>query len=114
MTLLPGSAAARRIADGAETRALKAGLQTYLSTSGCCAVARFRLVGPAWISTVDKDFGSARIRATNPNGRPGPQATAVLVHTHSGRWTVIAFGSAKLACGVIPPVRSDLRLPRCT
>lgn len=110
--LQPGTAAARRIAYPNETQALTAGIRIYTTTSGCCAIGRFRITA-AWISTVNPDFAVAKVAASEPSGGPGPHATAVLVHTHSGRWTVIALGTAKLACGLNPRIRHDLHLPRC-
>lgn len=112
VALVPGRAEARRTATPAEARAVQAGVRTYAATSGCCISAGVRFVG-TWISTVDRDFGVAKIVSLGTDGSPGPRATAVLVHTHSGRWTVIALGTARLACGVAPQIRRDLRLPSC-
>lgn len=112
IALSPGQAEARRSASPAEARALFAGVRTYLATSGCCRVGSVRLE-KAWLSTVNKDFGVAKIATTGVNGPRGPRATAVLVHTRSGRWTVIALGTAGLACGVAPKIRGDLRLQPC-
>ncbi len=111
--LLPVQAEARRAATKAETRGLQAGIRTYIATSGCCGEgADFRLVS-TWISTVNRDFGIARLLAVTRDGTPGPRATVVLVHTRSGKWTPIAFGTARLACGVTPKIRRDLRLATC-
>ena len=91
-----------------ELRAVAAGVRVYLKASGCCSSAtRFRVAAPVWISTVDRDFALARVAMVPANGAVGPHATVVLVHTASGRWTVIALGTAKLACGVAPSVRRD-------
>lgn len=77
--LVPGQADARRSIFSAEARALRIGVETYVTTSGCCASGvRVRLMR-AWISTVDKDFAVARIAVSVPRAIPGPNATAVLV-----------------------------------
>ncbi len=111
--LIPGAAFARRPAGPVEQLAIARSVQLYTHTSGCCAVVRFRVLRPIWISTKDADFAAARIEALGPNSSPGPRATVILVHTYSRKWVVIALGTARLACAVPASAREDLRLPSC-
>ncbi len=111
--LLPGQANARRVATKAEKLGLQAGVRTYVATSGCCAAGTGLRFLSASVSTVNKDFGTARVAARTQDGSLGPRATIVLVHTRSGRWTAIAFGTNGLACGLNPKIRRDLRLTTC-
>ena len=111
--LLPAPASARRSATTIETKGIRAATGSYIATSGCCVKGiTFRLVG-AWVSTVNGDFALARVAAIERNGKPGPRANVVLVNTRSGKWIPIAFGSARLACGVAHRIRADLRLLAC-
>jgi hypothetical protein len=111
--LLAGQAQARRPATQSEARAMRAGVTSYVLGSGCCIVGtRFRVLG-SWVSTVQSDFGRINIATYDRSRRVGPRATVVLVHTRSGVWTVIAFGTARIACGVTPQIRRDLGLLPC-
>ncbi len=108
--LLPATAAGARPARPAEVRAIVASARAFART--CCGIARISATA-ARVSTVDRDFAAVTIRDTGTGGPPGPRATVVLVHTYSGRWTVVALGTARLACGISGAVRKDLGLPRC-
>lgn len=107
-----GTAAAARIATPREKAGIAAGVRGYMKTSGCCATARAKLILYR-VSSLDPDFATVTIHAVRPGGLDGPSAIAVLVHTYSGQWATIAFGTARLACGVQPRVRRDLGLPPC-
>ena len=98
-------AAAARPARPAEAKAIIASTQAYVLN--CCRIGR-TAVTSIQISTVDTDFARAAISAPG-----GPHGTGVLVHTHSGRWTVIALRTARLACGISTTIRHDLHLPSC-
>lgn len=108
-----GAAAAGRPARSAELKALAASVRDYVRVSGCCAAnTKLRVISGS-VSTVNRDFATVSIPVKDSRGSAGPRATVVLVHTYSGRWTVIALGTARLACGVSPAIRRDLRLPAC-
>lgn len=113
LLLAPGLADARRPATKAEVKGIQAGVRTYAATSGCCAPGTTLRFLSAAVSTHNKDFGVAKVAARTQDGGLGPRATVVLVHTRSGRWTAIAFGTNRLACGLNPKIRRDLGLTAC-
>lgn len=111
--LVPGLADARRPATKSEVRGIQAGVRTYAATSDCCAPGTGLRFISASVSTYNKDFALARVAARTMEGIPGPRATVVVVHTRSGKWTAIAFGTTRLACGLNPRIRRDLGLTAC-
>jgi hypothetical protein len=114
LALTPGTAFARRPATPVEQQAISRSVRLYTAASGCCATSRFRVLTPIWVSTKDRDFAIARIRALGQNASAGPSAAVVLIHTYSRKWVVIALGSARLACALPNAIRHDLRLPSCS
>ncbi len=111
--VFPGSASARRVARAGELRSISTAVRGYAHSSGCWATGRVRVLRPAWISTVDPAFRVTTVAIARATGGAAPRASIVLVHAYSGALVVIALGTARLACGVTPAIRHNLRLPAC-
>jgi len=101
-------ASAGRPARTAETKGIHAAVVQYVRITAP-TIKRIKWYA-ATVSTVDAAWAVVGVDGFNRAGVGVGYAAALLIHTATGPWHVLNFGSSDLGCGAPMRVRRDLKL----
>jgi len=99
---------AQRPARASETSAIRAAIVGYVRLHSP-SIRRFKWY-EATVSTADAAWAVVGMDGFTRGGRGVGFAGALVVHTATGPWHVVNFGSSDLGCGAPAKVRRDLKL----